>query len=251
MQVEYGNPDLRPEVSHSISAAYSLFKGVFNLNMEWNSRITNNSIEAYDFVEASTGTIHSTYDNIGRTQSHGMSLYVSGQLSPKFSYYSNMGARYVIYKAPSLQLENDGWQAHANLGIQWTAWKSGTISVNGGVGTPWVGLQNRGTLPWYYYGLGITQRFFDDKLKITLSGNNLFNRYNRFNHITNGDGFKTISEGGNVARNVQLSITYTFGKLDAQVKKTNRSIVNNDVMEGGSQGGLTGGSPQGGMTGGR
>ena len=251
MQVEYGNPDLRPEVSHSISAAYSLFKGVFNLNMEWNSRITNNSIEAYDFVEASTGTIHSTYDNIGRTQSHGMSLYVSGQLSPKFSYYSNMGARYVIYKAPSLQLENDGWQAHANLGIQWTAWKSGTISVNGGVGTPWVGLQNRGTLPWYYYGLGITQRFFDDKLKITLSGNNLFNRYNRFNNITYGDGFKTISEGGNVARNVQLSITYTFGKLDAQVKKTNRSIVNNDVMEGGSQGGLTGGSPQGGMTGGR
>ena len=106
-------------------------------------------------------------------------------------------------------------------------------------------------MPWYYYGLGITQRFFDDKLKITLSGNNLFNRYYRFNNITYGDGFKTISEGGNVARNVQLSITYTFGKLDAQVKKANRSIVNNDVMEGGSQGGLTGGSPQGGMTGGR
>ena len=119
MQVEYGNPDLRPEVSHSISAAYSLFKGVFNLNMEWNSRITNNSIESYDFVEASTGTIHSTFDNIGRTQSHGMSMYISGQLSPKFSYYSNMSARYVIYKAPSLQLENDGWQAHASLGMQW------------------------------------------------------------------------------------------------------------------------------------
>ena len=234
--VQYGNPDLKPEVTHSITAAYSIFKGTFNLNMQWNSRITSNSIESYEFIDAETNVVHDTYANIGHAQSHGLSLYISGQASPKFSYYSNLGANYQVYDAPSLDLKNTGWQAYANAGIQWTAWKSGTISVNGGIGSPWVSLQSKGKLPWYYYGLGITQRFFDDKLKVTLSGNNLLNKYNRFKNISKGDGFERIYEGGNRGRNVQLSVTYTFGKLNAEVKKVNRGIVNDDITGGSSQG---------------
>lgn len=234
--VQYGNPDLKPEVTHSITASYSIFKGTFNLNMQWTSRITNNSIENYDFIDAETNVLHSTYDNIGHFQSHGLTLYISGQASPKFSYYSNLGTSYMVYDAPSLDLKNSGWQAYANAGIQWTAWKNGTISVNGGIGSPWVSLQSEGKLPWYYYGLGVTQRFFDDKLKITLSGNNLFNKYSRYKDCSKGDGFVHTSEGGYRSQNVRLSITYTFGKLNAQVKKVNRSIVNDDITGGSSQG---------------
>lgn len=236
LSVQYGNPDLKPEVTHSITASYSIFKGVFNLNMQWNSRITSNSIESHEFVDAETNVLHNTYANIGHSQSHGLSLYISGQASPKFSYYSNLGASYQVYDAPSLDLKNSGWQAYANAGIQWTAWKNGTLSVNGGIGSPWISLQSEGKLPWYYYGLGITQRFFDDKLKITLSGNNFFNKYNRFKNTSKGDGFAHTFEGGHLGQNVQLSITYTFGKLNAEVKKVNRGIVNDDVTGGSSQG---------------
>ena len=251
MQVEYGNPDLRPEVV----ALY--IGGILALQRRFQSQhgVEQPYYQQQHRVIRFCRGLYRYYTQYFRQyRQNTVARYVNvhiGTAFAKFSYYSNMSARYVIYKAPSLQLENDGWQAHASLGMQWTAWKSGTISFNGGVGSPWVGLQNRGTLPWYYYGLGITQRFFNDKLKITLSGNNLFNRYNRFTNITYGDGFKTISEGGNIARNVQLNSEIARGKLDAQVKKTNRSIVNNDVMEGGSQGGMTGGGTQGSMTGGR
>ncbi len=243
VRVQYGNPNLKPEVSHTITAAYSIFKGVFNLNMQWTSRIANNSIQSYEFVDAKTGIYHDTYGNIGHTQSHGMSVYVSGQVTPKFNYSVNLGAYYKIYDAPTLNMKNSGWQANAGANINWMAWKGGSISAYGGIGSPWIGLQSSGSLPWYYYGLGISQRFLNDKLKVTLSANNPFTKYNRWRGETQGENFYSISEGGNRARNLQLSVTYTFGKLDAQVKKVNRGIVNEDLMNasqgqgGGGQGG--------------
>lgn len=234
--VEYGNPDLLPELTHAITASYSIFKGSFNLNMQWSSYITSNSIEEYEFMDSKTNVRHSTYANIGHTQSHGLSFYISGQVSPKFSYYSNLGANYKIYKAPSLVMSNSGWESNANVGIQWSAWKGGTVSVNGGIGSPWIGLQDEGKLPWYYYSLGVTQRFFDDKLKVSLSAQNLLNEYNYSRVISVGEGFRDIHESGYRNRNVRLSVTYTFGKMNAEVKKANRSIVNDDITGGSSNG---------------
>lgn len=97
-------------------------------------------------------------------------------------------------------------------------------------------IQLESELMWYYYGMSVTQRFFDDKLKVTLSANNLFHKYNRYRVRTIGDGFENISEGGTLAQQLTLSVSYTFGSLKAQVKKANRSIVNDDIVGGSSEG---------------
>ena len=96
-------------------------------------------------------------------------------------------------------------------------------------------------LMWYYYGLSVSQRFFDDKLKVTLSANNIFNKYNNYRLHSYGDGFESITQGGQRSQRLQLSVTYSFGKLNAQVKKAQRSIVNDDIV-GGSSEGMAGGN---------
>ena len=234
--VQVGNPDLQPEVSHSVTAAYSIFKGVFNLNFQWSSRVSTNAISDVTIVDAETGVSRSTYANIATRQVHGLSVYMSGQPSPKFNYYVNLQPNYNIYEAPHLDRKNTYWGGSAFAGLNWTAWKNGTISVNGGGGLPRGSLQSEGETMWYYYGLGVTQRFLQDKLKVTLSANNIFNKYNVWRYRTYGDGYEIVSEGGHRSQRLQLSVTYTFGKLNARVKKANRGIVNDDVVGGSSEG---------------
>lgn len=234
--VQSGNPNLQPEVTHSISAGYSIFKGKFNLNMQWFAKISDNAISPLSYIDAESGVSHTTYGNIATVQTYGLAAYISGQASPKFNYYINLQPAYKIFSAPHLDMKDARWGGSLFAGFNWTAWKNGTISVNAGGGLPDGHIQLESELMWYYYGMSVTQRFFNDKLKVTLSANNMFNKYNRYRVRTFGDGFEYISEGGNRSQQLTLSVSYTFGKLKAQVKKANRSIVNDDIVGGSSEG---------------
>ncbi|MBO7317561.1 MAG: TonB-dependent receptor, partial [Bacteroidales bacterium] len=173
--VEVGNPDLMPEVSHSFSAGYSIFKGVFNLNFECFARISNNAISRVSMVEPETGVIRNTHDNIANESVYGFSAYISGQPSPKFNYYINFQPAFKTFSAPHMNMSDERFGGQLFAGCNWMAWKGGTVSVNGGGGLPDGDMQMESELMWYYYGLSVSQRFFDDKLKLTLSANNIFN----------------------------------------------------------------------------
>lgn len=234
--VQSGNPDLQPEVTHSISAGYSIFKGVFNLNMQWFGMISTNSISPLFFIEQETGVTRSTYGNIATEQVYGLSAYISGQTSPKFNYYINLQPAYKTFSAPLMAMSDARWGGSVFAGFNWTAWKDGTISVNMGGGLPDGHMQLDSERMWYYYGCSVTQRFLDDKLKVTLSANNMFNKYNMYSIRTWGDGFEQFSEGGQRAQRLNLAVTYTFGSLKAQVKKAHRGIVNDDIVGGSGDG---------------
>lgn len=234
--VQSGNPDLQAEVTHQIVAAYSIFKGVFNLNLQWLASISTNAISPLTFIDTQTGVSRTTYGNIANEQFYGISAYISGQPSPKFNYYINLQPAYKKFSAPGLGMKDARFGGSMFGGFNWTAWKNGTVSVNAGAGLPDGHLQLDSKLMWYYYGLSVTQRFFDDKLKVSLSASNMFNKYNKYQIVSIGDGFKSISEGGQRSQRLNISVTYTFGKLKAQVKKANRSIVNDDIVGGSSEG---------------
>lgn len=236
MSVQVGNPDLQSEVTHSMSAAYSIFKGKFNLNMEMFAKISDNKISPLTYLDAANGITYTTYGNIASVQVYGLSAYISGQPSPKFNYYINLQPAYKTFNAPHLKMKDARWGCSLFAGFNWTAWKNGTISINGGGGLPDGHIQLESELMWYYYGASVTQRFFDDKLKVTLSANNMFNKYNHFRVRTWGDGFENISNTGSRQQQLTLSVSYTFGKLKAQVKKANRGIVNDDVVGGSTEG---------------
>ena len=205
--VQSGNPDLQAEVTHQIVAAYSIFKGVFNLNLQWLASISTNAISPLTFIETQTGVSRTTYGNIANEQFYGISAYISGQPSPKFNYYINLQPAYKKFSAPGLGMKDARFGGSLFGGFNWTAWKNGTVSVNAGAGLPDGHLQLESELMWYYYGLSVTQRFFDDKLKVSLSASNMFNKYNQYRVVSVGDGFKSISEGGQRSQRLNISVT--------------------------------------------
>jgi predicted RNA-binding protein len=70
---------------------------------------------------------------------------------------------------------------------------------------------------------------------------NLFSKYRAITSTTTGAGFTQKNEFMNPMRNFRLSVTYRFGDLKTSMKKVQRTITNEDLLQGesGQQQGTT------------
>ena len=69
---------------------------------------------------------------------------------------------------------------------------------------------------------------------MSLYANNFLNKYQTTTHETLTETFRLQSKSKYSAMNFGCSVSWRFGDLKAQVKKTERSIQNDDVKAGGS-----------------
>lgn len=80
----------------------------------------------------------------------------------------------------------------------------------------------------------------EDRLSLNLYCSNVFEKYRTYSSHTEDTNFMSKSNSRYPSRYVGFSISYRIGELKASVKKTARSISNDDV-KGGEGGGNTGG----------
>lgn len=74
--------------------------------------------------------------------------------------------------------------------------------------------------------------FFSKKLDVSLNVLTPFHKYREFKSTTTGEGFVQQMVFRSTMRSIRLSLTYRFGDLKSSMKKVQRSITNEDVMEG-------------------
>lgn len=257
MFITQGNPNLKSEKSHAFDLAYSSFSAKFNINLSLRHSFNNNGIEnvsrlitdenGEDFGNghiAPEGALYSTYDNIGKSRSTGLSFYVNWNASPKTRIYVNGRGNYSDLKSPSRGLHNYGWNGSAFGGIQQTLPGKIRLSLNGGGSTPRIRLQGKGS-GYNYYGLGLSRSFLkEERLSLNIYCNNIVEKYRSYNSRTEGANFISKSSNKFPSRYYGFSISYRIGELKASVKKAVRSIDNNDV-KGAEGGGNTGGGAGG------
>lgn len=242
--INYGNPKLDAETSHSFSASYGQFAPKFNFNIELNGSITDNSIQRYSFME--NGIRHSTFGNIGSSQRYGANIYTSYRPTGKFSINISGRGNYIKLDANNeYKTRNDGFIFGGNLNTRVEVWKGGAISANAGGSSRWIMLQGKGN-SWYYSSLGVVQKLLKDKMDLSVYFSDPFSRKIYFKSDTEDPTYSQHSENYRWGQTIRLSVTYRFGKMNTQVKKARRGIHNDDQNGGGggAQGG--GGGGQGG-----
>jgi hypothetical protein len=123
------------------------------------------------------------------------------------------------------------------MGARWTAWKNGTVSLNAGAFTSYIGLQSKSS-SYYYTGLGVSQYLFKRKLMISSFVSDPFWKEKSYSYDYSDITFYSHSKYSYLSRQLRISLTYNFGKMDLQVKKARRGIQNDDLKGGGgNQGG--------------
>ena len=241
--ISFGNPNLDVEKSNNFNLNYGVFKPKFNLNANLFYNFVNNSIERVTTLK--NDTTQTTYKNIGKSQNLGLYFYGNWQATMKLRIFANASGSYMNMQAnDGSGMKNSGYMGQLFGGAQYNFPRDLTLSFNGGASAPSLSLQGKSS-GFHFYAFSLNKSFMKKKLTITLSAQNVFEKYIYYNYNTQTDQFRTVSNYSYPTRNFRIGISYKFGELKQQIKKVQRGI-NNDDSKSGQSGGSESGSGGGG-----
>lgn len=223
-EISYGNPDLESEKMHNISLSYSNYDHPLSGEVKLNYMTESNSIT--DIIFMSEGVKNTTYANIGRTQY--LELEVNLSWSPvsdlNLNIYDGISRNWLKADSELLHRSKQYWQNHLTVSADYRFPCKIRLSGWGGVWSPWQDLQSRGQ-SGYYYGLGVSRSFLaEDALTVSLNANTFLPTHRENSYTQTSETLRFT----NTFRFPQwywgASISYRFGGLKAQVKKTAASI---------------------------
>jgi len=116
------------------------------------------------------------------------------------------------------------------------------LYLNVGGSTPRIELQSKSSA-YFFHSISVSKGFLKDKLDIRAYIQNPFKQDMEWRRETRSEVYYTESVYVNRIRSFGISASYRFGEMKQQIKKTARSIKNDDSM-GGGQGGQGGGQGQ-------
>lgn len=233
----FGNPNLKSVRNYSVSLTYmhNSAKLSFQVAPMW--AYSDNGIGAVQTAEGDQTV--TTYGNVIRSLAWGSSQFLQWRVTDKTSLQVNADVSWTSTKAPSLDIKASGWNysvwANASQDLPWKLKLSGYLGA-------W---HNAPDLYGHFsgpvwYGFSLQRSFLkEDRLTVQLQAQRPFSdRYTCWKSYTDrGDYTGRNFQWGRQGQSYQISISYRFGSLKAQVKKTDTTIENNDVVGGASKGG--------------
>lgn len=242
LYVEYGNPDLDTERYNVVTLNYSYFAQDITVGAELRYTQTGNGITHYSFVDGG-GVVNSTYANIGISHIPHLTVFANWNIGGSTRINCNAGFGYERMRTNGnaaadgiTAWDNDGWAFHAVGGVEQNLpWRL-TLTVNAGANREGISLYSMARPVYYWYGLSLQRKFLkDDRLSLQVSASTFAPKYDEYRYSSRATD--CISTNIQRMRMMQyaVSLTYTFGELKAKVKKTSRTIVNDDVVGGASK----------------
>lgn len=245
-----GNPKLDPEYTNNFELSYSSYIKGSSLNFSTFVRNTNNSIQSLRQV-VGQDTILTTYQNIGREDAYGMSIFANVNIGGKFSLNGGTDFYYAVLDNndpnPEYTATNEGWVISGRLFGNYTLPKNWAIQFFGFYRGNQVQLQ--GTQGGFgIYSLGLNKTLGEDKRgSIGFGAENFFN--------TSGFKMKTELISPTIAQssvnvmynmNFKINFSYRFGKIsaDSGPRRRKKTVSNDDLKGGGGDDNTAGDSPQ-------
>ena len=246
-QIQYGNSDIRPETNHNFALKYNFFSPKFMVSAGASYRFGKGGIEQYQFYGPdpeypAQDILQITYGNISDSHMYGINYFVNWNPFKDTRIYSSGELEYSVYSSDVLNQKNSGWCPQIMVGGQQTLpW-----DIRLGANLFWSG--RRYTLQGWTTGfsgasLSLSRNFFNEKFGVSLQGFTNFGCGPLKMQIHNeGNGFVNDTKVSIPLKTLQLQLTYNFGKNNIQVKKTQRSITNDDVINAEKSGTAAGGA---------
>ncbi len=233
--ISSGNPDLGSSRHQSINLNYNFIGRKFSMDLGASYSFMNNAVISVQ--ELLPGDIiKSGYANSGHNKWFNIAAWLSYTPWSKTSLMINANMNYAHKANPSLDLTTSGWGGNFFFRVRqqlpWDLALTGYVSVYRS--TPDLYSIDKTPLgDQMYYGLDLQKSFLKEKrLSVSLSISNPFGHSARiYESSPRNTGYTGYNKSYNYnnANNFNISVGYRFGSLNASVKKTNKSIDNDDV----------------------
>ena len=241
--IQVGNPNLDAELTNAYELSYStFFKSGTSINTSVYWRQTNNSIQSY--ILPSDGVVNTTtFGNIGRNASYGMSVFGNTKFLKKGNISGNVNVFYTDLESASedLKAANASLMYNTNLNLSYAFDKGFSAQMFGMFNSPRVTLQGKSS-SWSYYNVAVKKEILKKKGSIsvgidnpfskTLKQVNTFKNYNTDNELLT-DQNSTLFV---YTRQFRASLNYQFGKMDNKNQPRRKKKISNDDAKSGGDG---------------
>lgn len=233
--ISSGNPDLGSSRHQSLDLNYNLIGRKFSLDLGTSYSFMNNAV--IQVQELMPGDIlKSSYTNSGHNKWFNIAVWMNYTPFTKTSLMLNANVNYAHRSNPSLGITTHGWGGYAYVRIRqqlpWDLALTGFTSIY--QSTPDLYNSNRTHLDDNIsYGFDLQKSFLKEKrLSVSLTIQNPFrNNVRIYETEPRNAGYTGFSRTYHYsfANILNISVSYRFGSLNASVKKTAKSISNDDV----------------------
>jgi hypothetical protein len=226
--INVGNPDIQPVTNQNLELKYSNFKkGSVNVGLSYS--FSNNTVQNILSVDAE-GVTTRTFDNVGKNNRFALDANINQTFYKKLSMSVNANLVHAgltgTYKGQFY--DNQGFQGYIFLYNTYKFKPTFNMGLNIGYDSRYVLLQGRDN-DYFFYSLSTSKDILKKKLSLSLSINNPFTKYQKFDYFNSNDDFEQMNFHQILNRRVDFSVNYKFGKLNAALKKNKRGISNDDV----------------------
>ena len=231
--VSFGNATLSSSRRNMLGLTYTHTGAKLTYNINPYYRFSNDNITGIEYLE--NGKKYSTYANALRGRNAGVSAFVQCQPWKGNSTSINGSVNYDKVRNPNIALSNSGWNGDVFVNIsQKLPWKL-NLSLGGGgkIGHDVSNVYGyNGT--WYYSYISLQRSFLkDDRLSVNIGANNpIGSKYSSYRSGNTQGDFTSISCWENKQKSFSVGISLRLGKLSTSVKKTEKTIENEDVVGG-------------------
>jgi outer membrane receptor protein involved in Fe transport len=236
LNISNGNPALQPEFTNNFELGYSTHVKSNYFTISAFMRNTNDAIQS---IRTTSGdTVKTTYQNLGKQNAYGTSLFANISISNKLSMNAGVDLYYL-----SLDNENPDPLFHAsNSGLVIGYRMFGSYDLSEGWALQAFAFRRSREIQlqgyqgnFSVYNLSINKKFANKKGSIGIGGDNF---------LTNAFHIPTVIKSGNIDQNavnvmhnrsIELTFSYKFGgTLKEKPKKPKKTIQNDDLKEGSS-----------------
>ncbi|MGA2667963.1 MAG: TonB-dependent receptor [Ignavibacteria bacterium] len=213
LNIVYGNPNLKPEYIDSYELNFVTTIGKTSITPSFFYRLTHDLMTQYRVLTDSNITV-STFENLTSSKSYGLDLIAGSQIFNWWNFNATLSFYNLSYDAGNVQ------NFSAPSGFSFTA------NINTSIKLPDLfNLQlfynyqgkrytSQGTIdPVQSMDVGISKNFFDNAFIVLLKANDIF-KTQKYDSYIAGYGFVQNGTSVNNSRNLQLTLTYNFGKQE-------------------------------------
>jgi ferric enterobactin receptor len=229
--ISYGNPNLLPEKTHSVSLSWNYFFKQNSLDFSLSNSFTDDVITSFTTLD-SNDVSYTSYFNIAKSNNLGLNISFYGMLFKKMQVWAAYRTSYVeITNKLDPSRNRSGFSQGGHGNATWN-FKYGMSATLGG----WI---NRGapTLQSirptnYNYNLSVRKAFFNKKLNVGIVANNFLEAKQSLKTTTEDVTFYSVSSyNNNLFRYYSVSVSYNFGKLRENVSRK-KGVSNDDKKSG-------------------
>jgi ferric enterobactin receptor len=226
-----GNPNLKPTFTNMAQLSYNRSKkttiSITGAYMFFNSII--GPVSSYD---STTNITRSRFDNVGTGKVLRSNFYINYPATKRLNLTFNTDIRYAWMSVlvNNKVVNNNGFMQYLNVSAGYRLENGWRFNSNFTMNTPVITGPQGKTNAFTASSFGLSKEIVKNRFGFTANTSNPFTKYRRNNDKTVGPDFTQTNVTQNYYRSFSMSLNYRFGKLKEEIKKNQRKIINDDVV---------------------